>query len=428
MWLINVHNLKLEEVWGVTVKKYAILSHRWEEEEVSFKDMQDIEIAWKKKGFSKILKSCEHARYQGYDYVWVDTCCINKESSAELSEAINSMFRWYKAAGVCFAYLSDVNCSETHTVLIDDQIMRSQWFTRGWTLQELLAPNNIILFDCEWACLGTKHVLSEIIEKRTGIEELALHGKPLADYSIAQRMSWASRRKTTRAEDIAYCLLGIFDVNMPMLYGEGMKAFMRLQEEIIKQSDDHTIFAWPIDDREQAGLLADSPSAFANCRNVRVVPSRKDHSSYAMTNRGLSCKFIATMFVVDTYLVRLDCTDSALRVDDGPYMGMFLRRLFDDDQYARVRYQNQTFMRVRTDVSAWDAFRSPISGTSNLVPIQVHVRQETPGQFDNPYGETRVNGFHIRLPFGTSLDESLLEASGCDWDYEKRIMLFNPGE
>ncbi|KAL8847786.1 MAG: hypothetical protein Q9221_007185 [Calogaya cf. arnoldii] len=363
MWLINVHTLKLEEVWGETVKKYAILSHR--------------------KGFSKITKSCKHARDQGYDYVWVDTCCINKESSAELSEAINSMFRWYKASGVCYAYLSDVDRSETHTILIDDQVKQSQWFTRGWTLQELLAPNSVILFDRKWACLGTKQTLSKIIEKRTGIEELALHGKPLADYSIAQRMSWASRRKTTRVEDIAYCLLGIFDVNMPMLYGEGEKAFMRLQEEIIKQSDDHTIFAWPIDDREQAGLLADSPSAFANCRNVRVVPSRKDHSSYALTNRGLSCKFIATMFAVDTYLVRLDCTDSALRVDDGPYMGMFLRRLLDDDQYARVRYQNQTFMRFR---------------------------------------------FKFILPFENPLDETLLEAFRCDWDQERGIMLFKPGE
>ena len=215
-------------------------------------------------------------------------------------------------------------------------MQQSQWFTRGWTLQELLAPDDVVFYDCNWLSLGTKKTLSEVIQKRTRIHEQALHGEPLETYSIAQRMSWASQRVTTRPEDIAYCLLGIFDVNMPMLYGEGTKAFYRLQQEIIKQSDDHSIFAWPIDDRDQTGLLADSPDAFFLCQNVRVSNSRGGHSSYTMTNRGLSCSFIVLPFIVDTYLARLDCTDEP-QVHDEPHFGMFLRKLADDDQYARVR-------------------------------------------------------------------------------------------
>ncbi|KAI4276457.1 MAG: hypothetical protein LQ337_002473 [Flavoplaca oasis] len=259
MWLINAHTWKLEEVWSEDVKDYAILSHRWQEEEVSFKDMQNTAMASQKQGFSKIKSSCDLALHNGYDYVWVDTCCINKESSAELSEAINSMFWWYQRAAVCYAYLSDVD-SNVNGLSLEYQLQQSQWFTRGWTLQELLAPNDVVFYDCTWLPLGTKRTLSEVIQRRTRIHERALHGEPLETYSIAQRMSWASHRVTTRSEDIAYCLLGIFDVHMPMLYGERTKAFLRLEEEIIKQSDDHSIFAWPIDDREQTGLLADSPT------------------------------------------------------------------------------------------------------------------------------------------------------------------------
>ena len=243
MRLVNSHTLRLEEVQDENAKKYAILSHRWEADEVSFQDMQDPVMASNKKGFMKIQKSCEHALKVGIEYVWVDTCCINKGSSAELSEAINSIYRWYKASIFCYALLSDVDCDSSDAETTEQQVKSSLWFTRGWTLQELLAPREIVFYNCKWEVLGTKQTLSQILTLRTGIDEGILGGEPLSRRSIAQRMSWASQRATTRIEDTAYCLLGIFDVNMPMLYGEGEKAFLRLQEEIIKQSDDHSIFA-----------------------------------------------------------------------------------------------------------------------------------------------------------------------------------------
>ena len=205
---------------------------------------------------------------EGYQYAWVDTCCINKESSAELSEAINSMYHWYRASAVCYTFLSDVRGTVPENA-IAGEIESSAWFTRGWALQELLAPRNMVFYNQDWEYLGTKRTLSRLLTYRTGIDEAILSKQePFSRRSIAQRMSWASRRTTTRIEDTAYCLLGIFDVNMPLLYGEREKAFLRLQEEITKKSTDHSLFAWPIHRDSQTGLLADSPAAFESCRYI----------------------------------------------------------------------------------------------------------------------------------------------------------------
>lgn len=171
-------------------------------------------------------------------------CCIDKTSSAELSEAINSMFSWYQNAAVCYAYLSDVPKS-TDVSAAESSFSKSRWFTRGWTLQELIAPCNLVFFSMDWHTLGTKIELSSRISSITGIERKFLSGKSLELASAAKIMSWAALRKTSRVEDIAYCLLGLFDINMPLIYGEGKKAFRRLQEEIMtSRSEDHSLFAW----------------------------------------------------------------------------------------------------------------------------------------------------------------------------------------
>ncbi|KAF2252443.1 HET-domain-containing protein, partial [Trematosphaeria pertusa] len=220
MRLLDVRALQLKEFVDNT-PPYAILSHTWEEEEVLFADLFDLESAKKKKGFEKVSKACEQARRDGFDWIWIDTLCIDKSSSAELSEAINSMFAWYKRAAQCYAYLFDV--SGLH------DFKGSKWFTRAWTLQELLAPSSIgqgeiagmEFFSSKWKSLGTKATLSRRISAVTGIAEAYLRGQSLDTASISMRMSWAAERRATRAEDIAYSLLGIFDVNMPLLYGEG---------------------------------------------------------------------------------------------------------------------------------------------------------------------------------------------------------------
>jgi len=295
MRLINTSNLKLSEFYDFEIPKYAILSHTWGSEEVSYQDWCSPNPPYNA-GYWMIYRFFNLCRRNGYAWAWVDTCCIDKTSSAELSEAINSMYRWYQGR-VCYAYLVDVPSSDDIDAE-DSAFCLSRWFTRGWTLQELVAPKTVYFHSVDWVKIGQRGEHSETVSRITGIPQRLLVGQNyLYQYSVAQKMSWASKRKTTRVEDIAYCLLGLFDVNMPLLYGEGGKAFLRLQEEIMKTSTDHTLFAWLQSEESAAngsnymdcGLLAPSPEFFAgSSRFVR----QKDKTSrslkpYSMTNRGL---------------------------------------------------------------------------------------------------------------------------------------------
>lgn len=232
MRLINVHTGELEEFFGRDVPPYTILSHTWGEGEVSYKDWQS-GVRASRAGSRKIEMACEQSREDGFDYLWADTNCIDKTSSAELSEAINSMYLWYTQSAVCYAYLADVRDRSN----LQD-FARSKWFTRGWTLQELLAPEDVRFFSRDWEPVGTKMERSGLISRITTISEPFLVGRSHLQASVAERMSWAANRSTTRQEDIAYCLLGLFNIQMPILYGERGGAFLRLQEEILKTSSD----------------------------------------------------------------------------------------------------------------------------------------------------------------------------------------------
>lgn len=257
----NSGSFNIEEFTDNNTPPYAILSHTWEQEEVTLQDMQG-NGAKKKKGFNKFKEFCALALASGFNYVWIDTCCIDKASSAELSEAINSMYWWYEEAEICYAYLADVP--------FECNLNESRWFTRGWTFQELIAPTNLTFFDEKWKELGDKkdHQLQRIVSDCTRIPIGILSREDGLDtFSVAQKMSWAAKRKTSRVEDWAYSLMGLFGVNMPLIYGERETSFIRLQEEIMRISDDHTIFAWQHDDH-RAGLLATSPAAFANSHNI----------------------------------------------------------------------------------------------------------------------------------------------------------------
>ena len=220
--------------------KYAILSHTWmaDEDEVTFSDLQDIENAKLKPGWKKIAYSRDEAKADGLDWIWIDTCCIDKSSSAELTEAINSMFRWYQNAEQCFAYLADMpDLGYGPASIVDptedwdwQAFERCKWFSRGWTLQEMLAPPTVHLFSMNWQRIGQLEDLSEQVSAITGIDvevlqiqKHSIRGKRdkkrmlLRSQSVAKRMSWAARRSTTRIEDEAYSLLGIFSVNMPVV-------------------------------------------------------------------------------------------------------------------------------------------------------------------------------------------------------------------
>ncbi|KAI0645836.1 hypothetical protein C8Q79DRAFT_1010734 [Trametes meyenii] len=201
----------------------------------------------------KIRRFCEVAAEHNYDLAWVDSCCIDKTSSSELSEAINSMYDWYRYAGVCYVFLHDVATASTTAQLEarGSPFRTSRWHKRGWTLQELLAPAVVVFLSSEWRIIGSKHTLADLIEEVTGIDrDVLTFQRPLEQFSVACRMSWAAPRETTREEDEAYSLIGIFGVNMPTTYGEGRYAFTRLQEEILKHISDQTIFAWGLALRE----------------------------------------------------------------------------------------------------------------------------------------------------------------------------------
>lgn len=305
MRLLHSTFLELREFQNYESIPYAILSHTWAEEEVLFQEIDGFDAdsipaqVKQKLGYKKIQACCAQAKRDGFDYVWIDTCCIDKRSSAELSEAINSMYRWYQDCGICYAYLADV----PNDASLDIQFQKfkeSRWFTRGWTLQELIGPLNLEFYGDQWfskgqsATLGTKRSLQAQIYAITGIPQYGLFSSSNKhpDYSIAQKMSWAAGRATTRIEDRAYSLLGLFNVNMPLLYGEGNRAFIRLQEEIMKVSTDESLFAWkiPIDDPRSLsnqGLLATSLDYFADSGSIITKIHIPRNIPSSATNKGL---------------------------------------------------------------------------------------------------------------------------------------------
>jgi heterokaryon incompatibility protein (HET) len=332
MRLLNCRTKKLEEFIGSAIPHYAILSHTWEDEEVLFNDIAQDNVDYKaKRGWYKIEKSCEQSLRDGLNYVWADTVCIDKSSSAELSEAINSMFKWYRNSTICYAYLCD---------LPEFDLEESRWFTRGWTLQEMIAPKELWFYDRNWAIQGSKSALLEKLQDITGVDITALRGGSLRFFSVAKKMSWASKRQTIREEDIAYCLLGVFDISMPLLYGEGSKAFIRFQEEIIKEYDDESLFAWRSTTLgHTSGLLAPSPAAFSLSANIvpclTRAPMPTISAPITVTSRGIRLEAPVEKFdeAKATYLIRLNCKPVSFERSNGIRVGIIVAHVQHSQGY-----------------------------------------------------------------------------------------------
>lgn len=335
MRLLNVSSRQLEQFYG-NPPPYAILSHTWGDEEITLQEIGSPSAAGKK-GFQKVMQFCGSVASDlpQISYVWVDTCCIDKTSSAELTEAINSMFRWYRDAVCCYVYLEDVNLNGQQVV--GEDFEKCRWFTRGWTLQELLAPQDLVIMDMTWTKLGSKQSLGDRIAQITGIQKDALYADTLNEFSVACRMSWAAKRETTRAEDMAYSLMGLFDINMPMLYGEGVKAFIRLQEEILRQYDDQSIFAWDSTrvsaSASKIGALATHPSMFRDTANIDCRPSTGE--PLVITNRGIKLSLPIVTESTDSLLGILSCSVSN---DYTSVVAIRVERSKDNaNVYSRVR-------------------------------------------------------------------------------------------
>jgi hypothetical protein len=231
-------SFSLDTFVGSTIPPYAVLSHTWgsNNEEVTFKDIADSSGS-NKAGYQKLCFCGNQAKADGLHYFWVDTCCINNSNEKELTTAINSMFRWYQNAARCYVYLSDVSVhtqdGQFRHVKWELAFRNSRWFTRGWTLQELLAPKIVEFYSRDQVRLGDKTLLERLIHEITGIPIEALRGRYLQGFSVQERFQWGEKRQTTIGEDMAYCLLGIFDIFLPLIYGEGRtNAMRRLKREI----------------------------------------------------------------------------------------------------------------------------------------------------------------------------------------------------
>ena len=298
MRLINVYTLEIEKFVEDEIPEYSILSHTWGLDEASFEQWTQHSNPAKstRPGFVKVLSACSLSRREGFKYTWVDTVCINKSNMEELTEALNSMFKWYRASAVCYAYLEDLQRHPTAIRMKNLPFCR--WFSRGWTLQELIAPTIVKFYDQTWTMIGTKSELAREISNITSISERVLHdSREVWRQSVAQRMSWLGNRKTTRKEDIAYCMIGIFDINMPPIYGEGKKAFTRLQEVIVNSINDHTVFCWTWPDNTPKptwmSFLAPSPSAFQNsgCYIVDRKRQLQNMGGYSVINLAIKAPF-----------------------------------------------------------------------------------------------------------------------------------------
>ncbi|KAG7115202.1 Vegetative incompatibility protein HET-E-1 like [Verticillium longisporum] len=408
MRLINVRTKEITLFYGHDTPPYAILSHTWAgDNEVSHQEWTAPLRPTFKPGYRKIMAACWQAEQDGLDYLWVDTNCIDKTSSAELSEAINSMFAWYEASAVCYAYLSDVDELKRKGPTLE--LRASRWFTRGWTLQELLAPPKLTFFNRHWKDIGTRQELRFPISTITGIDVTYLgQSQKIFSASVAARLSWAAKRETTRVEDMAYCLLGIFDIHLPLIYGEGSKAFLRLQEEIIKNSDDQTIFCWTWEaDMVPHGwlsLLAPSPAVFDS---GKFVPAPGNHSSapYQITNVGLRIR-LPVVLAVHTVCAVLDVVTMISEVrnlyilcktprDTSGISILPYRPRFEYGFHITVRisgfegndpplsvdclvpqYPQSPFSHISTPVYSVVGFRGPLQSDINILVLRIRYKDQ----------------------------------------------------
>ena len=255
MWLLRTDTAELEYFVRSfdAIGGYAILSHTWDGKEQTLQEVREIGERCKRARSNprddpelapKIRNCCRLAEKHGYRWAWADSCCIDKTSSSELSEAINSMYRWYSDAEVCYAYLADVPNGDDLRAH-GSALRKSRWNKRGWTLQKLIAPASLIFLSRDWKPLGSRADLADLLEEITRIpRRIFTRATRPSDYSIGTRMHWASERQTTRLEDEAYCLMGLFGVSMPTNYGEGEEAFVRLQHKIMRKNPDLSLFAF----------------------------------------------------------------------------------------------------------------------------------------------------------------------------------------
>ncbi|KAI1270805.1 heterokaryon incompatibility protein-domain-containing protein [Xylaria sp. FL0933] len=452
--------------------QYAILSHTWisPKDEITYQDFKqrkgDIENdIFKQKGWEKLKKYCDRAAKDGWDWAWMDTCCIDKTNPADTQEAINAMFRWYQNAGICYAYLEDVDVNQVldrpgltdgnyaidldlDTIAGKDNVadpngfphmalkaflIKAKWFTRGWTLQELLAPPYLVFVDRVWRRIGTRESWAEEIKKATKIEARHLTSFSPTDFiscSIAMRLSWASGRETTVEEDETYSLLGLFGISLPLIYGEGrLRAFERLQRELITVYNDDSIFAWKASSTfskhkkghdPARGILASSIREFWDASSVKCFGLYGN--SFSMTNRGLEIN-----------AKRWKCKDDDTKYLIGLNCGAGLRRLIRiplrqvDDSYERIHAEE--FYEMTTPNS--ETWKEERGNQSTFIRARGNLRSPAHSSiFALEYPEQIIIGGKYVVDFNTSMIGSMkrLDESFVGYNLKKDELLIEPNQ
>ncbi|KAI1109669.1 heterokaryon incompatibility protein-domain-containing protein [Nemania sp. NC0429] len=476
MRLLKTKQYKLVEMNDIPdpFPQYAILSHTWisPKDEITYQDFKqrkgDIENdIFKQKGWAKLQRYCDRAAKDGWEWAWMDTCCIDKTNPADTQEAINAMFRWYQRAGICYAYLDDVDADKVlanEAFLIDQDLddiagkdnvadpssfphmalkafmIKAKWFTRGWTLQELLAPPYLVFVDRAWRRIGTRESWADEIEKASRIEARHLTSFSPTDFtscSIAMRLSWASRRETTVEEDETYSLLGLFGISLPLIYGEGrLRAFNRLQRELITVYNDDSIFAWKSLESSSGkhalrahqqgytsgGVLAPSIREFWDAFSVKSFGFYGN--SFSMTNRGLEINAKRWRCIDDPTrcIIRLNCG-----VDTSRHIGIPLMHI--NDSYERIHIEELYDMRS-VDYGHWteergsqSTFIRASSNSNRLVPSSIFSLQYPPEQVS--LGEKYLLDYSIDI-VGPSIQR--LDESPSGYDLKKDEVVIEPSQ
>ncbi|GAW19450.1 hypothetical protein ANO14919_089370 [Xylariales sp. No.14919] len=374
---------------------YAILSHRWVGLEITFDELKNhtAELRTGTRPLSspqvdKIRGACETARNQGIKWMWIDTCCINKNSATEESESINSMFKWYREAKLCITYLSDVKRDAGLPITSSKIFQRtyneepSEWFSRGWTLQELLAPQDMQFYDRDWAYIGTKREMADTLARVSGIDARYLTGAShFREACIAVKMSWMAQRTTTREEDMAYSMVGIFGVTMTPQYGEGRGAFMRLQEILLSTYHfDESLFAWKMPELTSGaehgvggdkwaagewGLIAASPEWFGGSGDIVTIPERPEARSFVMTPQGLRAP------------IRRQLYAGKMKVLDGMFAVLWITILGSIPAIAGFQYVKHALNKKAKEDFAFtlNCYRRDASG--GFVNVEIYLRPTT---------------------------------------------------
>lgn len=277
MWLIETSTFRLSE-FTTSVPSYATLSHVTEEDEAPHESPGHIRREICNRSRKTVERACVQARTAGISWLWNYATCVDRYSWAAQSEAINSLAQIYRGCEYTIIYLADLVFELVGHETLGERLADCRWFKNIWSIPQIIFSRAAFFFSTDWTQIGTKISLLPLISAIIGIDKPALDDSDcLEDYSIAKRMSWASRMTTTRTEDSAYALLGLFDVSLPIIHGEGQKAFFKLQEEILKDTNDFSLFAWdsPVP-QEYTGLLAPSPACFHRFKRGPIAPLRVD--------------------------------------------------------------------------------------------------------------------------------------------------------